>query len=344
MYEQYQEVLPRQRVVFTIHNFAHQGVTTEHLLWMTQLGRPEHFLDQTRLGDDHRYRAVNLMKSGIVYSNFVTTVSPNHAREARFRDGAFGLDRALHAHHDKFRGVLNGVDYDVWNPEVDSVIPARYSIGKPGGKYENKTRLRERFWMRNKFSPIVGFVGRLDDQKGMHLVHHALFYAMNQGAQFVLLGDAVGDNGVASHFRQLKRYLNDNPNCHLEVGYTEELAHLVYAGADMLVVPSMFEPCGLAPMVGQRYGTVPVVRSIGGMVDTVFDRDYSSRSPDERNGYAFEHTDNEAIESALGRALGLWFDHPYEFRRLMLNAMRTDHSWRWPAENYLNIYERIRYR
>jgi len=176
----------------------------------------------------------------------------------------------------------------------------------------------------------------------MHLVHHAIFYALERGAQFVLLGDAVRENGISGHFRDLKRKLNDNPDCHLEVGYSEELAHLVYAGADLLVVPSMFEPCGLAPMVGLRYGTVPVVRSVGGMIDTVFDRDYSRRPRTQRNGYSFEYVDNAAIESALGRAIRLWFDHPFEFRRLIGNGMRADHSWNRPGRHYLNVYEHIR--
>ncbi|HUA48735.1 MAG TPA: glycogen synthase [Solirubrobacteraceae bacterium] len=342
LHEQYGAALTHQKVCYTIHNFAHQGVGGQEVLWATHLGRPEHFLARERLGDDHRYRAVNLMKGGIVYADFVTTVSPNHAGEARYGDGAFGLGHTLHVHRDKFGGILNGVDYDVWNPEVDTVIPAQYSIEQLEGKYENKERLRERFWLRKAWSPLIAYVGRLDDQKGMHLVHHAIFYALERGAQFVLLGDAVHENGISGHFRRLKQLLNENPDCHLEVGYSEELAHLVYAGADLLVVPSMFEPCGLAPMVGLRYGTVPVVRSVGGMVDTVFDRDYSSRPRGERNGYAFEHVDTVAIESALSRAIRLWFDHPPGFRELIGNAMRADNSWNQPGRQYLNVYDHIR--
>ena len=340
--EQYAAALPKTRVCYTVHNFCHQGVGGENILWSTHLGRPEHYLARERLGDDNRFRGVNLMKGGIVYSDFVTTVSPHHAAEARWGDGGFGLGPTLHAHQDKFGGILNGVDYNVWNPEVDSVIPTQYSIHTLPGKYENKERLRDRFWLRRSWSPVVAYVGRLDDQKGMHLVHHAIFYALERGAQFVLLGDAVRENGISGHFRDLKRKLNDNPDCHLEVGYSEELAHLVYAGADLLVVPSMFEPCGLAPMVGLRYGTVPVVRSVGGMIDTVFDRDYSRRPRTQRNGYSFEYVDNAAIESALGRAIRLWFDHPFEFRRLIGNGMRADHSWNRPGRHYLNVYEHIR--
>ena len=214
---------------------------------------------------------------------------------------------------------------------------------RPEGKYEAKRRLRERLWMRDSFSPIVAYVGRLDEQKGMHQVHHALFYALEKGAQFVLLGSGL-DPEINGHFGHLKHYLNNNPDCHLEIGYSEELAHLIYAGADMLVVPSMFEPCGLTPLIAMRYGTIPVVRAVGGMVDTVFDRDFSDRPDWERNGYVFHQTDNAAIESALDRAFGLWFDYPGEFRELMLNAMRSDYSWARPGQDYVNIYEHIRHK
>jgi starch synthase len=343
LFEQYREVLPHQRVCYTIHNFCHQGVTGQQVLWHTQLGRPEYFLDRNRLGDDTYYKAVNLMKAGVVYSNFVTTVSPNHASEARFGEGGSGLGAALHMHQVKFGGVLNGVDYDIWNPEIDPFIPARYSAGSLDRKYENKERLRERFWLRKTWSPVVAYVGRLDTQKGMHLVHHAVFYALASGAQFVLLGDGFHHNGINSHFWHLKNYLNDNPDTHLEIGYNEELAHLVYAGADLLVVPSMFEPCGLAPITAMRYGTVPVVRAVGGMVDTVFDRDHSARPPGDRNGYVFHQADNLGIESALSRALGLWFGHPAEFRDLVVNAMRADYSWARPGQDYVNIYDYIRH-
>lgn len=342
LYEQYRDVMPDQRVCYTIHNFRHQGLTGPEVLWSTQLARPDDFLDRDRLGDDQRFRAVNLMKGGVVYSNFTTTVSPNHAVEARHGDGGDGLGSTLWTHQDKFGGVLNGVDYDTWNPEIDPLLPARYSAEQVEGKYEAKRRLRERLLMRDNFSPIVAYVGRLDEQKGMGLVHHALFYALEKGAQFVLLGDGL-HNGINGHFRHLKHYLNDNPDCHLEIGYDEELAHLIYAGADMVVVPSMFEPCGLTPMVAMRYGTVPVVRAVGGMVDTVFDRDFSDRPDWQRNGYVFHQGDNTAIESALDRAFGLWFDYPGEFRQLMLNAMRSDYSWARPGQDYLNIYDHIRH-
>jgi starch synthase len=341
LYEQYREVLPHQRVCFTIHNFRHQGITGPQVLWGTQLAPVEHFTNRDRLGDHVHHPAVNLMKGGVVYANFVTTVSPNHAAEARFGDGGYGLGHALHLHQHKFGGVLNGVDYNVWNPEIDPFIPARYSAGDLDRKYENKARLRARFWLRDTWSPIVAFVGRLDEQKGIHLVHHAIFHTLASGAQFLALGAAGQHDGINGHMWHLKHHLNENPDCHLEIDYTEELAHLVFAGADLLVVPSLFEPCGLVPLIALRYGTIPVVRAVGGMVNTVFDRDYAACPPDQRNGYVFHQTDNWAIESALSRALGLWFAYPDQFRQLMISAMRHDYSWARPGQDYLNIYHYI---
>jgi len=340
--EQYGAVMADQKACYTIHNFRHQGTSDEGVLWATQLGRPDYFLDADRLGDDFRYRGLNPMKGGIVYSDFVTTVSPSHGDEAMYGDGGSGLGRILKEHQVKFRGVLNGVDYDTWNPETDPLIPVRYPAGDLDAKAGAKQALRDRFWLRQAASPLVAYVGRLDEQKGMHLVNHALFYTLGRGGQFVLMGDAHYHDGINDHFGHLKGYLNDNPDCHLELGYREELAHLIYAGADLLVVPSMFEPCGLAPLIAMRYGTVPVVRATGGMTDTVFDRDHSGHPPAGRNGYVFHHTDNQALESALSRALALWSGQPRQFRELAANGMLADYSWARPGAEYLAIYQSIR--
>ena len=256
--EHYGRAMPGQKVCYTIHNFRHQGTSNEQLLWATQLGQPEYFLDADRLGDDFRYRGLNQMKGGVVYSDFVTTVSPSHADEALYDDGASGLRRTLKEHQERFNGVLNGVDYETWNPETDPLLPAHYWASSFEGKRANTGALRDRFWLRQTPGPIVAYVGRLDEQKGMHLV--------------------------------------------------------------------------------------PVVRATGGMIDTVFDRDNSGRPRAERNGYVFHHTDNQAIESALSRALRLWSGSPREFRNLAVNGMRADYSWARPGREYLDIYQHIEHR
>jgi starch synthase len=344
LYEIYHKLgMGGQRVCYTIHNFKHQGICGAPVLWATGLNRPEYYFHYDRLRDNFNHTAINLMKGGIVYSNHVTTVSPHHAWEARYTDQGYGLGQTLGIHERKFSGVLNGVDYDVWNPETDRFIASHYNVWNVDAKYGNKESLRDRLWLRKEYKPIIAFVGRLDAQKGVHLIQHALFYGLERGAQFVLLG-AAGDSGINNHFWHLKHHLDSNPDCHLEIGFNEQLAHLIYAGADIIVVPSLFEPCGLAQMIAMRYGSVPVVRAVGGLVDTVFDRDHSDRPPEVRNGYVFRDADFPGIESALDRAIGLWFDYPKEFRRLITNGMAADYSWGQSGERYLGIYESIRAR
>jgi starch synthase len=344
LYEIYQyHGMHDQRVCYTVHNFRHQGIAGEDILWATGLGRPEYYFDSYRMRDEFNIQALNLMKGAILYSNFITTVSRQHAWEVQHTDQGLGLGYSLHAQRRKFGGILNRVDYDVWNPEIDPLIPHRYGIDTLERKYADKEALRERFWLRKDYEPIIAYVGRLDAQKGIDLVRHALFYSLSNGAQFVLLGPS-SENGISGHFWQLKHYLNNHPDCHLELGFSEELAHLIYAGADMVIVPSLFEPCGLTPMIAMKYGAVPIVRGIGGLLDTVFDRDYASKPPWERNGYVFYQADHTGIESAMWRAIRLWYDYPAEFRALMVNGMRCDHSWSGPGADYINVYEYIRYK
>jgi starch synthase len=303
--------------------------------------RPEYFFHPDRLLDNENSSALNLMKGGIVYSNAVTTVSPQHAWEVQHTEQGLGLGHTLHVHRNKFRGVLNGIDYNVWNPEIDPLIPDRYNLDFLDLKHGNKKMLRDRFWLRQDHKPLIAYVGRLDLQKGVHLIRHALRYSLSLNAQFVILG-ASPDPAIQHEFEQLKWELNDNPDCHIEPGFTPELAHLVYAGADLALMPSMFEPCGLAQLIALKYGTVPVVRHIGGLVDTVHDREFSDRPWEMRNGFVFHQPDDQALESALNRAIGLWYDYPQEFRRLMVQGMLQDYSWANSGQTYVEILDHVR--
>ncbi|MGF1452744.1 MAG: glycogen synthase [Opitutales bacterium] len=327
------------RACYTIHNFRHQGICGHEMARLAEL--PDHVSSHERLLDNHNPTALNLMKGGVVYSNFVTTVSPRHAAEARDMGQGFGLEGTLQIHGAKYGGVLNGIDYDTWNPETDPHIPHHFNIETLDGKYANKRALRQRLWIGDNEKPIIAFIGRLDPQKGLDLVRHALFYAINHGAQFVLLGSSP-ESGINDYFWQLKHYLNDNEDSHIEVGFNSDLAHLIYAGADMMIVPSRFEPCGLTQLISMRYGTIPLVRSVGGLADTVFDKDHSQRPLHERNGYVFHQDDYPAVESALSRAIACYYQYPDDFRALIENAMKSDFSWNVPAQHYLNIYDHIR--
>lgn len=345
LYEIYQyHGMSNQRVCYTIHNFKHQGITGQEILTATGLHRSEYYFQYHVLRDNFNPFALNLMKGAIVYSNYVTTVSPHHAWEAHHGTFGYGLGHTLHLHQSKFKGVLNGIDCDFWNPEVDRYIPHHFTAKDLEGKAKNKQALRERLLLREGDKPLLAFIGRLDDQKGVHLVHHAIYHALQRGAQFVLLGSAT-ERSINEHFWHEKQFLNDNPDVHLEIGFNEELSHLIYAGADMIVVPSNFEPCGLTQMIGLKYGTVPIVRGVGGLVNTVFDYDYDTdHLPEQRNGFVFYQSDYSALESAMNRAIDLWSNAPDAFQRLQLQGMDYDYSWNYPAKDYLEIYEMIRHK
>ena len=268
-------------------------------------------------------------------------MSPRYAWEIQNSDLGCGLGHTLHVHSGKFGGILNGIDYEVWNPGTDWHIPHKYGIDNIQDKYGNKEALRHRLLLRHDYKPLVSYIGRLDSQKGVDLIRHAVFYSLANGCQFVLLGSSP-DPEINNLFLHLKHHLNDNPDCHLEIGYDEELAHLIYAGSDMTVVPSLFEPCGLTQMIAMKYGTVPIVRNTGGLSATVFDADHAHRPYHERNGYVFQNANHQGLESAMHRAIGMWYSYPQQFSELMANGMRYDYSWNQPGQRYLNIYEHIR--
>ncbi len=334
--------MPHQRVCYTIHNFKHQGIAGVDVLWATGLNNEGYYFQYDRLQDNFNPFVINFMKGGIIYSNFITTVSPHHAWEARHTDIGYGLGHTLHISQHKFLGILNGIDYQVWNPELDPYLTYHYSKENLKEKTKNKKALRERLLLREVDQPIICYIGRLDAQKGVDLVHHAIYYSLSHGAQFVLLGSAT-EPQINSRFWHEKNYLNNNPDCHLELGFNEELSHLIYAGADMIVVPSNYEPCGLTQMIGLRYGTVPIVRGVGGLVNTVFDLDYDQSHPvEERNGYVFYQTDYPALESAINRAIALWYSSTEKFQKLVIQGMTSDYSWNHPGKQYLDVYDYIR--
>jgi len=331
-----------QRVCYTIHNFKHQGIAGTNVLWATGLNREDYYFSYDRLRDNFNPLAINFMKGGIVYANYVNTVSPHHAWEARYSDISCGLGHTLEIHNHKFSGILNGVDYDIWNPDVDRYIPQHYTLETFENKAKNKKALRDRLLLRDENKPIICYIGRLDDQKGVHLVQHSIYYALHKRAQFVLLGSAT-EPGINNWFWHEKNHLNNNPDVHLELGFNEELSHLIYAGADIIVVPSNYEPCGLTQMISLKYGTVPVVRGVGGLLNTVFDLDYDeNHPPEERNGFVFYQPDRHALESALSRAIDLWYEHPDQFEALAKQGMACDYSWNHPGEQYVSVYEFIR--
>ncbi|CAL8472333.1 g11876 [Coccomyxa elongata] len=266
-----------------------------------------------------------------------TTVSPTYATEVSGHP-------AIAPHMDKFYGIRNGIDQDIWDPTTDRFLPRNYGTADSAeGKAAAKAELRARMGLSGVEAPLVAVVTRLTHQKGIHLIKHAAWRTLERGAQFVLLGSAP-DPRVQGEFNALAgemgRAYPDRARCWFS--YDEPLSHLIYAGADILLVPSIFEPCGLTQMIAMRYGTIPVVRKTGGLNDTVFDVDddvaRATANGMVTNGYNFEGTDPAGIDYALNRALTAWFSDREGWGQLVHRVMEQDWSWSEPALDYIELY------
>lgn len=340
LYEDYEARGATQtRVCYSLHNLGYQGWVEPELLGALELNT-ERLMTPDRLRESPHGARANLMKGGIVFSNVVTTVSPRYAWEVLHTDQGRGLQDTLASKAGRFLGVRNGIDTDTWNPRCDPSITAPFDADHPSAKAVNTAALRQRLGLCQRTSPVLAIVSRLDRQKGVELMRHAIRFSLTLGAQCVLLGSAM-ESAIQQDFEQLRTELAANPNVHLTLGYDETLAHQIYAGADLMLVPSLYEPCGLTQLIAMRYGAVPVVRRVGGLADTVFDAHFCHRPAEQRNGFVFDGATLEELEFALERAIGLWFQHREAFQALSLNGMRMDFSWREPARRYLKIYDEI---
>ncbi len=343
--------LDSAKIVFTIHNMEYQGKCSKNNL--DSIGLPgTNYLVPNKLQDNYNDQTINLVKGGIVYSDFVTTVSPTYAKEVKTPEGGRGLDKTLLQHENKFEGILNGVDYSYWNPEIDRYLPPQghYSAREiPLDKKDSMTLdrkgfvkqfLREKLMLAEQHRPIVACVTRLVPQKGIGLLKDAIRYTVEQGGQFVLLGSCPIPS-IGAEFHELKHYYADHPHVNITLHIQEDLSHLIYAGADIFIVPSIFEPCGLTQLIALKYGTIPVVRRTGGLADTIFDVDHSGRTDNMANGYTFDPPESTAMEQALSRAIDCWFHKPEKWRKLMVNGMLIDFSWNHPSNKYLEVYSSL---
>mmetsp|Transcript_3823 Transcript_3823/g.11020 ORF Transcript_3823/g.11020 Transcript_3823/m.11020 type:complete len:1228 (+) Transcript_3823:338-4021(+) len=279
----------------------------------------------------------DLIGRAMASTNVGTTVSPTYAREVSGHP-------AIAPHMDKFYGIINGIDQDIWDPQQDEYLPRNYGPDDvTEGKAAAKAELRRRFGLSTEDVPLAAVVTRLTHQKGTHLIKHAAWRTLERGAQFVLLGSAP-DPRVQGEFNQLAGDLSGQygNRARLHFEYDEPLSHLIYAAADILLVPSMFEPCGLTQMIAMRYGTVPVVRRTGGLADTVYDvdddRDKAASAGHIPNGFSFEGTDSNALDYALNRALTMCYSDKKEWADLTERIMQQDWSWDSPALDYTDAY------
>ncbi|MCS7325079.1 MAG: glycogen synthase GlgA [Anaerolineae bacterium] len=316
--------------VLTIHNLAYQGKYPAYHLDYLGLQWSNFTPDKF---EDHG--AINFLKGGIVYADLVTTVSPTYARETRTPEGGFGLAPYLNAKGDDYLGILNGCDYEVWNPETDPLIPARYSAEDLRGKAVCKRALQARMHLEVADDiPIVGVVSRFVEQKGLHLLAQCIEgIVQNMRVQFAILGS--GDPTLEHVFGTLPARYPGRIGSY--IGYNEELAHWIEAGADFFLMPSLYEPCGLNQMYSLRYGTLPIVRATGGLEDTVMQ--YDERSG-EGTGFKFYEASAHAVYYTVGWAISTYYDRPHHMQRLIRNAMAQDFSWERSARAYEAAYAR----
>jgi starch synthase len=312
--------------VFTIHNLAYQGNFDRD--WLTRLDLPR----SVYMPDGLEYWGrVSFLKAGIVYADAITTVSPRYAEEIQTPELGFGFDGLLRPRRERLVGILNGIDTGEWNPESDRFLTQPYSATNFEGKRVAKGDVLTRFGLptdRAALSePLVGMISRMVDQKGFDIIAALAGELPHFGARFVVLG--TGEPRYEDLWRTLAA---ENPTrIGTMIGFDEGLAHLIEGGADLFLMPSRFEPCGLNQMYSLRYGTVPVVRAVGGLVDTV---------RDGVTGFVFHNHTPQALRETLQRALNVFGD-ARKWRALQLAGMAEDHSWDRSAREYVKIYERL---
>lgn len=321
----------RPATVFTIHNIAYQGLFDGGAL--TALHLPPGFWSSDSL---EFYGHLSFIKGGLVYADHITTVSPNYAREIQTPEFAYGLDGLLRHRAGNLSGILNGIDDRIWNPAIDNNLVANYSCDRFHGKRENKLALQAEAKLTVSADvPLLGLVGRLISQKGVDLVVDALRRLLQKQTPFQFIALGTGDRQYEQILSQLARQYPRQVSC--DIAYDEARAHRIEAGADIFLMPSRFEPCGLNQLYSLRYGTIPVVRGIGGLADTVVDATRENLLSGRATGFVFREATTEALVAAIERALALYPDRD-AWRGLAMAGMAKDYSWRTSAEQYMDLY------
>ncbi len=322
---------PRVPSVVTIHNLAFQGNFPPWIL--REVALPEERFHHEEL---EFYGQVSYLKAGLVHADRITTVSPNYAREIQTAEFGFGLEGLLRQRADHLTGILNGID-ERWDPACDALIAAPYDVDRLETKHENKVALQERLKLaKNRNVPLLGVVSRMTHQKGLDWLVEIVPTLVPASAQLVMLGS--GEAALEQAFVALAA--KHPKHMSVTVGFDEALAHQIEAGADIFLMPSRFEPCGLNQMYSQRYGTPPVVRSVGGLAETVIDVSEATLADGSATGFAFAEPQAGAFLAAVKRATGVW-RQPEVWRRLQRNGMQRDFSWHHAARAYFELYEEL---
>jgi starch synthase len=318
----------RAKSLFTLHNLAFQGLFDHASLF--ELGLPD---EAWHIDGVEYYGYLSFLKAGLQHADAITTVSPSYAREIQTDAEGMGMAGLLRHRGDRLSGILNGIDTGAWNPATDRHLHKTYSTRRLEDKAANKAALQEELGLeRRPDLPLLGVVSRLTEQKGLDLLLEVAPQVLKLPAQLVILGN--GEHSLEHRWTALAHKHKDR--CAVTIGFDEALAHRIEAGADIFVMPSRFEPCGLNQMYSLRYGTPPVVRATGGLADTVID------AADEKhgNGFVFGPATPAALLEALQRATSAWTD-PWRWRKLQKQGMARDSSWAEAAQHYVDLYQHL---
>lgn len=324
----------KTKTVLTIHNIGYQGRFSIDSYRKAELPQElyENHGPLVHEGDS------NFLKAGILYSDAINTVSDTYAKELLTSEYGAGMDNYLWSRHTDFYGILNGVDYSIWDPQTDKFLPYKYSINDFTGKVKNKKYLANKLGLKfNSEIPLIGIVSRLVVQKGIDIIGEVLYDLLNLNIQMVVLG-----SGEDEYENMLQEASNKYPNkLAVYFGYNDELAHQIEAGADIFLMPSHYEPCGLNQIYSLKYGTVPVVRKTGGLADTVQDwNEYNEYGLDIGNGFSFYEYSGKALFDTIKRAINDFYNKPI-WRKIQMNGMNKDYSWKYSAEEYIKLYNKV---
>jgi len=319
--------LKKTATLYTLHNLGYQGIFQAADMVYTDLGR-EYFVPEKI----EFYGRLNFMKAGLLYSDLLNTVSETYAKEILEKENGFGLDGVLRKRQADLFGVVNGVDYDEWDPSKDSLIPAKYDRNDMKGKAKCRRILLQKTGLDNKKTPLLGIVSRLSSQKGLDLLYDSLEELVTMGVNLIIIGK--GDEHYQNLFaKAAEKYKG---KIFVKIGFDESLAHLIYAGCDFFLMPSRYEPCGLGQLIAMRYGTVPIARKTGGLADTIKDYNHISSTG---TGFLFSDFTPSAFQDAVKRALCVYADDR-KMKKLVFDSMDADFSWGRSAGRYFELYEK----
>ncbi len=322
----YRSSLPATATLFTIHNIAYQGIFPADFLDLTGLPGEMYTMEGLEF-----WGKINLLKAGIVYSDIINTVSEGYSREIQTPEYGYGLEGILAKRREDLFGVLNGVDYSVWNPETDELIASRFSSDDLGGKLACKKDLLREYSLRLKATvPLIGVISRFAEQKGFDILAEAMDALMKLDLGMVILG--TGEKRYQERFESLAATYPKKLG--VKIAFDNVLAHKIEAGSDMFLMPSRYEPCGLNQFYSLRYGTIPIVRATGGLDDTI--KDYSGG---RGNGFKFRQYSARALVRKVKEAISVYKDKK-AWRALQVKAMQEDFSWDRSASRYIELYER----